>query len=117
MRISGWKRIGIIASVVWIFGAGTYTLNTTSDADSKAAARLTTDCDATLPPNHTQAQYDHCNSLSMDPHQIHAQLSDEWVTAGVVAFVPVPLGWGITYLILFLVVWVRRGFTNGNQSS
>ena len=26
------------------------------------------------------------------------------------AFIPVPLGWGFTYLILFLVRWVKRGF-------
>jgi hypothetical protein len=30
--------------------------------------------------------------------------------AALVAFVPVPLGWGFAYLLFFLVRWVKRGF-------
>jgi hypothetical protein len=117
MRIGGWKRVGIIVSLVWILGAGVYTLKAVGDADSEAAAQLTVSCDASLPPNYTQAQYDHCNSLSMDPRKIDAQLSDAWRTAAVVAFVPVPLGWGLTYLALFLVGWVKRGFAKDEHGT
>ena len=35
---------------------------------------------------------------------------EPWIEAAVVAFVPVPLGWGFAYLVLFLVRWVKRGF-------
>jgi hypothetical protein len=31
MKLNGWKRIGIIASVVWILGAGVYTYDSEMD--------------------------------------------------------------------------------------
>jgi hypothetical protein len=34
----------------------------------------------------------------------------ERMDAAIVAFVPVPLGWGFVYLVLFLVRWVKNGF-------
>ena len=66
---SRWKRIGIVASVVWIFGTGIFTL---------CLGRLTT---------------------------------GELVAQAIVAFVPVLLGWGFIYLVLFLVRWIRRAAT------
>jgi hypothetical protein len=37
MKINGWKRVGIIASVVWMVSAGLYTLNALSDRDERSA--------------------------------------------------------------------------------
>jgi hypothetical protein len=37
--------------------------------------------------------------------------------AVVVAFVPLPLGWGFVYLIFFLVRWVKRGFISPGNSN
>jgi hypothetical protein len=44
MRIDGWKRIGIIASVAWILGVGLYTFTTTRHSEIKTARELTLGC-------------------------------------------------------------------------
>jgi hypothetical protein len=79
-QLRGWKRIGIIASVVWILGAGSFTA-----------------C-AVLIPNFHRA-----GSLTSTVAQV--------IFAEFVVLVPVPLGWGFASLILFLVYWVKRGFS------
>ncbi len=42
---------------------------------------------------------------------------DQLRGAAVVAFVPLPLGWGFVYLIFFLVRWVKRGFISPGNSN
>jgi hypothetical protein len=48
MKLNGWKRIGIIASVVWILGAGVYTYDSRIDEASKFIASTHVACDSYL---------------------------------------------------------------------
>lgn len=104
MKLNGWKRIGIVASVAWILGAGAYTLIVVEDADIKAASGLTLSCE--------EAQNwrgsPECDKRSTD--YLAESSYHERIDAAVVAFVPVPVGWGFAYLILFPVRWVKHGF-------
>jgi hypothetical protein len=138
MMVSGWTRIGIIASAVWAIGAGFCTLKVTGDSDLRTAAFLYRECaDIRDRANQNQREYcgqlgakapaidssdafnkcmqeyetknpDNCSKRSTD-YVVNAW-HDEWIAAIVVALVPVPFGWGFAYLGLFLVRWVRRGF-------
>jgi len=136
MRINGWQRIGIVASVVWMLVAGIYTLNVTSDADLEAAARIYRDCaDIRDDANQRQREYcwqqsaksadysavfnkcvqefeaknpDTCSKRSAD-YAVNS-LPNERIEAAAVALIPLPLAWGFAYLCLFLVRWVKRGF-------
>ena len=47
MKIKGWQRMGIIASVIWILGAGLYTLSRLSDKDIKTAGFFYSQCAST----------------------------------------------------------------------
>jgi hypothetical protein len=47
MKINGWQRIGIILSVIWIIGAGMYTLNWLSDKDIETAGFFYSQCAST----------------------------------------------------------------------
>jgi hypothetical protein len=58
-KLNGWKRIGIVASVVWILGAGLYTLKATSDADLRDAASIYSDC-AAVRDERWQRQSEYC---------------------------------------------------------
>ena len=44
MKINGWQRIGIIASAVWVVGAGLYSLGRLSDEDIKTAGFFYRQC-------------------------------------------------------------------------
>lgn len=106
MKLNGWKRIGIIASVVWIVGAGYYTVIATSDADAKFASGIRLDCETYIPAG--IATLAECDKRGDD--WLKETASSERIEAASVALVPVPLTWGFTYLVLFLVRWVKRAF-------
>jgi hypothetical protein len=110
-KLNGWKRLGIIASVVWILGAWVHTIDSENDSESKAVASIHVTCDDNLAGktgDAWQKGFDECNKEA-DDLLTHA-MAGARVDAAIVAFVPVPLGWGLAYLVLFLVRWVKRGF-------
>jgi hypothetical protein len=49
-----------------------------------------------------------CDELSTE--YLAKMRYDPWIEAALVAFVPVPLGWGFASLVLFLVRWTKHGF-------
>lgn len=106
MKINGWQRIGMLASVVWVLGAGAYTLTAAEDVRITTASRFTIDCEKA--PDGSLQGSAACDALSTD--YLAKTSYEPWIETAVVAFVPVPLGWGFTYLILFLVGWIKRGF-------
>ena len=107
MKLNGWKRIGVIASAVWIIGAGYSTLVVTENSAMKFHNALVQQCMA--PPNDWGEIYKSCLKNADD--YTMEMLPSERTEAALVAFVPVPLGWGFTYLVLFLVRWIKRGFS------
>lgn len=112
MKLNGWKRIGIIASVVWILGAGLYTYDSEFNRASHYIAADHVRCDSYLgnykDEDAREMAFRECNKQADDSLAL-AETNARLVGA-IVAFVPVPLGWGFTYLALFLVRWVKRGF-------
>jgi hypothetical protein len=106
-KLNGWQRIGVLASVVWIVGAGLYTQSAMRESDSRAAAAISLDCESYIV--HGITTLAECDKRNADYNA--KTYSGEWIGAAVVAFVPVPLGWGFAYLALFLTRWIRRGFT------
>ena len=89
------KRIGIAASIVWILGAGIYTLKITNDADMRSAAVLERAC------VEKQIGEDECEQLKQAI--LGGNLDSERIEAAMNAFVPVALAWGFVYLVPFLV--------------
>ena len=122
-----------------MFGAGIYTLKITGDNDLRFFGDIYLQC-ADIREEGRQTQREYCarqgerapmidsstvfNKCMEDYEAQHPDtcstrtkdyaeraLKREWIRAGVVAIVPVPFAWGFVYLILFLVRWVKRGFT------
>ena len=113
MRLNGWKRIGIVGSVVWILGAGVYTHSSEMDRSfarigAAAAACDEHDIETVMTPDAREKAFHECEKIADD--SLALALSNARFGAAVAALVPVPLGWGLIYLILFLVRWIQRGF-------
>lgn len=104
-KLDGWKRIGVIVSVVWILGSGIFTYNAVGNSVIKNAAAQTLMCEEA----NNMAGSTECDKRSTDYLTNHNY--DPLRASTSVAFIPVPLGWGFAYLILFLAAWVKRGFT------
>jgi hypothetical protein len=105
-KLNGWQRIGVVASVVWILGAGFYTLDAVQESDSKTAVAAALECESHIPQGITTLA--ECDKRMTDYEA--ETYSGEWADAAIVAFVPVPLAWGLAYLTLFLTRWIKRGF-------
>ena len=116
MRLNGWKRLGIISSVVWILGAGFHTYTSEMDGGSKAVSFNHVVCDANLKGKTGDAWtrgVDECNRQADE--LLRVDTSNARMDAANIALFPVPLGWGLAYLILFLARWARRGFVPPTQ--
>jgi hypothetical protein len=112
VKINGWQRIGIIASVIWIVSAGLYTYVSEIDGTARLRWDIYHDCMVSsqggigTPDGLPNKLTNECDKKATDvvsnirPRQ----------TAALFAFVPVLLAWGLVYLVLVLVRWVRRGF-------
>ncbi len=96
--MSGWKRLGVIASIAWILGAGLHTASVRSNEAVQYGSRLTLSCEGIDSPTGPHAS-DACDKLGMD-FTLNYPI---WTPATIVAFVPVPFGWAAVYLGLFLV--------------
>jgi hypothetical protein len=129
--LSGWKRIGIILSVVWILGAGIYLYNANVNdrlseamqicseqvaaddllqiypADKHLTQKQKVDRDLQqLISRQTQREECYRKQIARDPTPRKAALR----TSVILTFSSLALGWGFVYLIVFLVNWVKRGF-------
>lgn len=115
---SGWKRISVILSVLWMLGAGWYTLVSEDDQWGRINASAHSTCfenaereEMSENPENVErgkAMWTRCEE-DRDKHDL-IQLKIVRQDAAIAAFVPVPFAWGAVYLILFLVRWVKRGF-------
>jgi hypothetical protein len=106
MKINGWQRIGIVASVAWMIGAYICTFNAEEKANAKHASMIIDNC---IDAHKGQETGDNECLKQGEDYGIKA-FPEERNEAALVASVPVPLGWGFLYLVLFLVRWIKRGF-------
>ena len=108
MRLNGWIRIGIIASVAWVFVGGY--LGNRLVINQAELAMMTT----------LQLCNYHPEGAPLAPapvvcgRQANAAwdkaVKYHWETAAVVAFVPIPFAWLLVWGLVALVRWVRAGF-------
>jgi len=116
MKINGWKRIGIIASVVWIF----WSYNHQMDAETQRYTALAVDIEMTCEQTHQQAgeTFDQffpiCDALGKTNGGEQRAFANyrlaEKEAAGFAAITTL-FAWLGVYLAIFLVRWVKRGFT------
>ena len=59
-------------------------------------------------PEAGNAAWQACENDSMK--QAMSDMKIERTDATIIALVPVPFAWGLVYLVIFLVRWVKRGF-------
>jgi hypothetical protein len=123
MKLNGWKRLGILASVVWIIAAFFYTFHTERQRDIRMYVTAAETGPMACPPSLADTMERHDAGLPSPMEcmneieaSIERALPIERKDAAIVALVPVPFAWLGVYLIIFFVKWVRRGFVAGGES-
>jgi hypothetical protein len=118
MRRTGWQRIGIVASILWVV-AGFFIGNKAAlDAAERQAKAQQDSC---ISGNKTQqgesAPYEHAVWLRCWPDSNEALMQKSkghWWIALAFAAIPLPFGWLFGWLSLSAVRRVRGGFQNSN---
>ena len=103
VKLNGWQRIGVVATLLWIVGGGIFTLiylSNSADQYAKEISRLCYDL---------SKQVESCSDRYVEAYRNRMKY-EGWPLTGLTAFVPPLLGWPLTYLILFTTRWIRRGF-------
>jgi hypothetical protein len=108
MKLNGWKRVGIVASVVWAIGGYIHTLDTENATAMGVYSMIYNDCVGNSTNGRAWGSEDQC-SKERDA-SLSASYPSAVESAAFVAVVPIPLGWGFVYLMIFIVRWIKRGF-------
>jgi hypothetical protein len=106
-KLSGWKRIGIVASVAWAVGSFLWS----ESHDNNGFIRQLYDSRARCMshPDHTLTK-DQCDTEYMEI--INRAVQNRREEAVIFALVPIPFGWIIIGGLLGVVRWVRAGFVS-----
>jgi len=101
--VKGWRRLGVVLSVVWFLGAFLYLWIDQRDSTTKSAWML----------------YDYCTRDNVEKgtkRDCIAERDKQWSvmpqaleTAGLAA-APIPIVWLLATIIYFVGRWVRAGF-------
>jgi uncharacterized membrane protein len=101
MRLNGWQRLGIVASVIWIFVGG-FLGNSLGIHEGDWAVSMYKLC------LHASPDWNTCSKI-FDRDYVEA-VQYHWYYAAILAFVPIPIAWLVGWGFVALVRWVRSGF-------
>jgi hypothetical protein len=102
--MGGWKRIGIVLSVIWFFVGGFWGNNIGIHEG-----------------DFSKAIYDIClHTPNSDWHKCDVEFETgykrdiqyHWLYAAILAVVPIPIAWLIVWGCVSVVRWIRRGFAS-----
>lgn len=109
MRLSGWQRLPILASVAWAIGGGLWAHNTLSGGNAKwVSYNMMCAYRGIDAPRLTSAEYENCTKVRAE---IEAEDFRERLLAdALIIGIPIIVGW----FLLWLAGWVRAGFLKSN---
>jgi hypothetical protein len=118
MRLSGWQRIGIVASMVW-FLAGGFMGNKLAIDDG--GARTNSWFDSCVAGNKLKfgeyGPYEKVWTPCWDQYgpKYVKNVEGHWLVALGLALVPLPIAWLLGWLLITTSRWVARGFARAER--
>src|SRR5262245_22786748 len=101
MRLNGWQRIGIVASVIWTIGFPIY-LDHAAQQEASAAFRRYYEACRGVPSNDPERCLERAGRVFDDVPR-YPLLSARGAQVAFLALLPVGLGWLIAYALVDLV--------------
>ena len=114
--MSGWQRIGVIISVLWLMGLPVYLLIDMYRESTKYTDLLEDVCVATRnSPEGAQTLTEECfrNAIVAGGNEFRTLVAQTFkdVFLWIILLGPIALLWLVGWIVLGTVRWVRRGFT------
>lgn len=119
MKINGWQRIGVVASLLWTLGSGVYKREIRLDSANHYQYAMTTgicrqiakDAVAVDESRDEDALNWKCNSEAINTAESMKALTGKSILNILAfSFPPVVAGWLLAYLSIMTFRWVRVGF-------
>jgi hypothetical protein len=106
MKLSGWKRLGIVITLAWVAGTFGYAFWVHIDEQRSFPARVH---DACLELTEGKSKED-CTELYEKTRRKSADIPFPWPNPLTLALGPILPFWLAGWMLLALARWVRRGF-------
>ena len=117
--MGGWKRIGVVLSVIWFLGFGVFMcIGTLQKLDAESARALGYCFDHVGGEDDHKddaainAAYEKCLALRWSNHPIKTLSTAGLAILGINLAI-IGLGWLIVWGCVLVVPWIRRGFEKG----
>lgn len=116
MRLNGWQRLGVIASVCWAIGGGIW-INSLliDDMGAHVRDRYVSCLRAPHPEGPRappEATLGACHTAFLEDYP--TAIANHGLYAAIDTAITIIIGWAAAYALLGLVRWVRRGFAQAN---
>jgi hypothetical protein len=118
MRLNGWQRIGIVASVCWFIGGGLWISGLVMDQETYAVREKYRRCldarsiqpDGTIPQDTDWGPCVRAFDRDWGP-----AVAGHWTDTILFTLLPIPIVWLIVYGLVGLARWIKAGFTPSQQ--
>ena len=111
MKLNKWQRIGVVLSIIWAIGAGIYLRYDLSQTAGKLSAAVYTSCldRDTYNRNYKLENYtaEDCSKEYLD--MWHSVMDNTGSDLLIVVLLPIPIMWGLAFLLIRIYRWVRAG--------
>lgn len=114
MKLNGWKRIGIVASVVWAIGGYFHEFHSVYDGALETYSTINTHCTERANDGASTTKDECDREFELSLNETYHDAREAGIFA---ALVPIPLAWGAVYFALFLGRWVKRGFVPASAAA
>ena len=109
MRLNGWQRLGIVASVIWAIAGPFYIVDR---AEKSALEHFSSTYSICIDAHPTDADPKRCTDEAKAAYEAWF---DPMAKAGygywaARAFVPLVVAWLLAYALVYLVRWIALGF-------
>ena len=112
MRLSGWQRLGIVATTAWVLSTFGYAFWLHVDEKvsyPKTVYRLCLETAPTLDDPR-------CVKLHEDTRKRFAEIPFYWPNPTIIAIAPIVPFWLAAWMLLVTVRWIYRGFVPRSSS-
>jgi hypothetical protein len=110
LKLTKLERLGIVASAIWVIGAGAYQYNSAANADLKFANTIAEAC---MESHNGDDSNNVCMNRSGDFYD--GARNGEILEAVIVGLVPLPFAWGVVYFARSLGFTRNVGAWNGAE--
>lgn len=116
MRLNGWQRLGVIASIFWAIGGGIWINHLVIGSMSTHVTDWYETCRRAPHPEgpHVpfEATLEACSANFLKDYPI--SIANHGLYAAAYTALSILIGWATAYAILAIGRWVQRGFAQSN---